>query len=253
MEDNASIRHARYYGRAACLASSVARQWSQRKSTRPGRLGLICNGGPWSLQASWDFVARAREVGARYVNPLQFPPTLISATGTAAATAADAHAFAYVVGWDRFAFFDVLHRAGQAVRHHLADEVLSIAISTSNPAISLAAKRAGLPEPVNVALGFALSEASENADFWLLDIGYDESVLAKYPLAQRYDAYYANGSLSFTIPVPLVGGEAYGATAAVLIMSAMTCHKALQTPKNRDFALTFREEKHFAFAVFRLG
>src|ERR1700722_13999812 len=85
IEKIAGIRHARHYGRAACLLGATASSLRSRIGSDAGRLGVVCNGGPWNLAASWDFIARAREAGPAYVNPLRFPPTLVSACATAVA------------------------------------------------------------------------------------------------------------------------------------------------------------------------
>jgi hypothetical protein len=253
IEGNASIRHPHYQGRAACLSASTATRLLKRLPNERGRLGVLCNGGPWNLQSSWNFIARAREAGPSFVNPLQFPSTLVSATATIAAAASGAHAFAYVVGHDHFAFFEVLQRAAQAVRHGVANTVLALGICTGAMQIKEAAKRARLSmDPLDVALGFAVGSVVIPPDMYLLDARMDDRNIRDHSSAVFYEAKRDRGELSFPIRTPLVNGEALGATGAVLIAVAAGYHRTLSTSdRMRDFVVTFRDRKKFAMAAFR--
>lgn len=252
IESASRIRHARYYGRAACLAAATASRLHKRLPNAPQSLGILCNGGPWNLQSSWNFITRAREAGPSFVNPLQFPSTLVSATATTSAAATGAHAFAYIVGHDHFAFFEVLRRATQAIRHGLADQVFAIGISTGGKHIARAARGAQLSEPLDVALGFAVGSDRQTSGRYLLEAGTDEGRIANYPSAQFYEAYLYDGHMSFCVPTPLANGEALGATGAVLIAAAARHHESLLVDeRSRDFVVTLRKGKKFAMAVLR--
>lgn len=254
LDASAGIRHSRHYGRAACLAGATAASLRRRSAQPAERTGLLCNGGPWNLNSSWDFLSRAREAGPGYINPIRFPPTLVSATPTAVAASIGAHAFSYVVGHDCFAFFDVLERAMQALRHGYANRVFALAISASDHAIGLASKMASLNEPLDVGLGFGLGANGSEGDLSLVDVVNDEDSLDLYPAAVRYDALLTAGSLSFPLWLPLVGGEAYGATAAVLIVAAAMHHGRLPDESTqRECAVTFRDPTRFAAAVLRIN
>jgi hypothetical protein len=253
VERNSSIRHGRYYGRAACLVAATAVRLQERFAEPNVRTGLVCNGGPWNLRASWTFLSRARDAGPAYINPLQFPATLVSATATAAGSVVGSHAFSYVIGHDHFAFFETLLRAAQAIRLDLAERVLAIGVSTCDDAIKTASDRAGLCQPVDVALGLAIDGCVGHGDLRLLEVGKDERLLRNYPSAIQYEAECSRNGLSFPLSVPIFGYEALGATAAILIVAAAIHHAQLPNDlRAREFAVALRDGHRFMAAVFKM-
>jgi hypothetical protein len=187
------------------------------------------------------------------LNPIHFAPTLVSATATAVAVAVGAHAFSYVVGYDYFAFFDVLERATQALRHGYAERVFALAVSASDSSIETAVARAGLLMPIDVGVGFCVG-GTATGDLFLVDVVTEESLLGKYPLAARYDALIDGNHLTFPCEIPISGTEALGATAAVLIVAAARFHSAhTKSSDAPEFIVTLRNSNRFAAAILRIN
>jgi hypothetical protein len=253
LAQHSNIKHARHFGRAPALAGATAARLVERVGEPKLRTGLICNGGPWNLHASWSFLSRARDAGPAYLNPIHFAPTLVSATATAVAAAVGAHAFSYVVGCDYFAFFDVLGRATQALRHGYAERVFALAVSASDSSIEAAVTRAGLLMPIDVGLGFSVGGLG-TGDLSLLEVVTEESSIANYSLTSRYDALIDGSRLTFPCKTPISGTEALGATAAVLILSAAEYHsRHRESSEGPEFIVTLRNSKRFAAAILRIN
>jgi hypothetical protein len=247
IEHHSALRHGRHYGRAACLAHMTAMRLHQALPEPPDRLGILCNGGPWHVQSAWNLASRAYEAGPDFINPLVFPATLVSATPAAAAAAVGAHAFAYAVGHDRLAFFDVLGRAAQAVRHNLADCVFALAVSASGGIWSRAADRAGLPEPLDVAIGFALTSPGRPGQLQLLAAGWGEPAV---PDVDRYEAAWTGSRMACRWKTPLAHGDALGASGAVLCVAAARDHQNKpEALRRRPFVVVAREDLRYGHAV----
>jgi len=160
-----------------------------------------------------------------------------------------------VVGYDHFAFFETLLRAAQAVRFDFAQRVLTIGVSTSDTAIETASEKAGICEPLDVALGFAIDRSSVGTHFDLLGVTNEEEFLLNYPAAVRYEAVWSKEGLTFPLSIPVSGHDAMGATGAVLILSAAMHHERLASSARGgpEFAVSLRDDNRFMAAVFRLG
>lgn len=250
-ENIIGVRHARYAGPTACLAALTAMKLRDELRVESDRIGIICNGGPWNLQASWSFIERARKFGPRLVNPLLFSPTLVSATPTTAAACVGAHAFAYAVGHDRFAFFDVLHRAAQSLRFDFADHVFALAVASKDPVIARVIEKVGILELYDVAIGFAVSRPSEQEGLHLIDVRVNEHREKPLEGFRLYEARWNNNYLSFNIKTPLAKGEALGATGGIIIAAAVKHHLSLPARQRQEpFAVTCRDKNRYAIAKF---
>ena len=253
VEKSSGIRHSRHYGHSACLVAATAKKLAELPDHSSDKLGLICNGGPIALHAAWSMLDRARSAGAAFVNPLQFPPTLISAGVTSAAAAVGAHAFAYAVGHDHFAYFHVLLRSAQAVRLSFAKQVFAIAIIGRDPSLITAAVHANRAFRADVALGFRVDMgAEESGDLVLLDSGTHDIMTEAWPDATRYEAVWENGTLGCSWDPLFADNNFLGATGGVLLHLAARRHEALQPSiRNNAFLISLKTEKASMAVVLR--
>ncbi len=127
-------------------------------------------------------------------------------------------------------------------------------LSTADSTIKQVAERANAPEPIDVSVGFIVGGFAGEPEIYLLRVGTEERLLDEYPSITRYDAFFSEGNLSSAFPIPLTTGAALGATGAVLIVAAARRHKTLApTAGMCEFAVTLRDERRFAAAIFRLS
>lgn len=248
----AGVRHAQHQGEAACLASLVATALAERVGPTSPRLGVVCNGGPWNLQPVWAFLDRTRDAGPSFVNPLLFPPTLVSNTAAVAAARVGAHAFAFVVGHDRLAFFDVLHRSAQAIRAGMADCVFAIGVCGTDAPITSAAERSSAGALAPVGIGFALGRSDQTQTARLLEIAFDaEGPIDDVEAAQRCQFTWNGDRFASTLTSPLDDHDALGASGAVMCLAALTAGegRSLSGP----VLIAARENRRAALATFSAG
>jgi hypothetical protein len=204
-ERESGVRHRLHLGSSACFAALAGR--AALHGSAGGETGLICTGGPSALPAAKAFAERSIEAGPSLVNPLQFPGTLTSAVATSAARVLQAHAFAYAIGNDPFAFFQALHRAAQSLRFGLATRVLVLSVSSGERQVEEARRSAAMPHPsLDVSIGLLLTRSLENAPFRLLDINLDLPRFSDDVCS--YEAEWSGGQVSYPLPTPLQHGEA---------------------------------------------
>jgi hypothetical protein len=247
-ERESGVKHARMAGTAACCAALAGRVLLDRIGAR--KTGIICTGGPWALAAINAFIDRAKDAGPGLVNPQQFPATLLSATATAPAGLLKAHAFAYVIGHDRLAFFEALRRATVAVEYGLAERVLVLAVSGGDAPIELARERAGLGRhSLDTAIAFGIGAGTSQATLELLGVYIDSPAPAHS--GEWYEAEWRGNAFSCQIDTPLADGEAYGASGAVLCLAAARHHAALAADPTGAFAVAARADGRSATAIFR--
>jgi hypothetical protein len=247
-EMDSGVKHAHHLGSSTCFATLAGR--AALKYSPGGDTGLICTGGPSALPTARAFTERAIEAGPSLVNPLQFPGTLSSAVATSAASVLRTHAFAYVVGNDRFAFFEALHRAAQSLRYGFAAQVLVVSVSTAERSVEEARQSAALPHPsLDVSIGLLLTVPSEKAQFRLLDVSID--VPGSIPDGCSYQAEWHGDEVSFPIATPLQRGEAYGASGAVLCVTAALYHRKHSSHSLDPFTVIVRSKQRTAAAVFQ--
>jgi hypothetical protein len=246
-EQKAGIKHGRLIGPAACFAALAGTALLSR--TVAGPTGLICTGGPWALPACSRFVDRMSTAGAGFVNPLQFPSTLLSGTATSIAGAIGAHAFAIVVGHDRLAFFDALHNARAYLRSGLVRQVIVAAISAADPVIERARECAGLLLPtLDVAAAFAVVD-SPPIDLQLLDLSFES--ISGANVRHVYRADWREEKFVCSIETPLSFGEAFGAAGAVFCLSAANFHLTTCDP-TEPFTICVAADGRCASATFAL-
>ena len=247
-ERDSGVKHARLVGSAACFATLGGSALLKRLG--PGETGVICTCGPWALAACSGFIDRANEAGPGLVNPQQFPSTLVSATATVTASLLHAHAFAYVVGHDRLAFFEAPHRASSAVKYGFSAQVLVLAISSSDSFIEAARGRAGLRRPsLDASIAFGVAAEGNQATLRLLGVYIDSSPPAHG--GELYEAEWRGDSFACRIDTPLRGGEAYGACGAVLCIAAAQHHSATAEDPTAAFAVGARADGRSATAIFQ--
>lgn len=247
-EQRSGIKHGRLVGPAACFAALASAAVLTRMCA--GTTGLICTGGPWALPASTRFFERMTTAGAGFVNPLQFPSTLVSGTATAVARMLHTHAFALTVGHDRFAFFDALYSARASLRSQMAGQVIVAATCAADPAVERARECAGLLTPtLDVAAAFGVS-TSGASDLELLDLSLDSDSVREGDGGYVYRANWRGESLSCTIETPLSQGEAFGAAGAVLCLSAAKYHSVFASEPNAPFTICMTSDERCSSATF---
>jgi hypothetical protein len=246
-ERDSGVKHPHLFGSAPCFATLAGRALLKRMA--PRNTGVICTGGPWALAACSSFIGRANEAGPGLVNPLQFPATLVSAVATVAASLLEAHAFAYVVGYDRLAFFEALHRASSAIHYGFATQVFVLAISSSGSVAEAARANAGLYGPaLDASIGFGITAGVGQETLRLLGVYVDSNAPASG--GELYGAEWRGDAFSCEIDTPLDGGEAYGACGAVLCIAAAQHHATARDPK-AAFAVRARVDARSATAIFQ--
>lgn len=130
------LKHASAYGPQAALAAlAVTSAAPEDRSFRPRR-ALLTNGGPWAMDTALAFLHSAHARGPQYVNPLQFPMTLVSAAPSSIAAMIGAGVCGVAIGHDELAFFDMLRHGVQLLRRGLADEVFLAAAVAPSPALN---------------------------------------------------------------------------------------------------------------------
>ena len=247
-ERDSGVKHARLLGSAACFAALAGRELLQRIG--PRETGLICTGGPWALAANSAFIDRAGKAGPELINPLQFPATLVSATATAVGSLLHAHAFACVIGHDRLAFFEALRRASSSIRHGFAAQVLVLAPSSSDSFIEAARKRAGIDRPsLDVSIGFGIGSEGGRATLQLLGAYVDSSVPRHH--GESYEANWCGDTFAYPIDTPLATGEAYGASGALLCLTAAQHHARAAKDPTAAFSVSAHAEGRSATAIFQ--
>ncbi len=146
----AGVRHASHLDPAVAFGVLAA-----RAALAPGddAVGILALNGPWNIWASFDTDQRAREAGARFINPMRFPATLVSHVPTRVAQELHATRFAYAVGHDDAAFLDAILLAARLVAAGHARIVLVLAVCHGDAPLARIAQRAGWPAPpLDVAL-----------------------------------------------------------------------------------------------------
>jgi hypothetical protein len=240
------VKHSRYLGAIPSFAALAAR--ALQADGDGACTGLIFAGGASSLAASMQFLTRAHEAGPLLVNPLQFPATLNSAAGTIVAAAVNAHAFAFVCGHDRLAFFEALWRAARCIDQGFAERVLVVTASSGEAETERARCNAGLRRPsLDVAIGVALSGAEADAKLQLLDVAVDRPFPNE---TATYEASFAGDDVACELDTPLNDGEAYGAAGAVLLAAAAERHAATNPPASERFSIGVRTRSRTAYAAF---
>ncbi|HXZ02405.1 MAG TPA: hypothetical protein VEI03_20585 [Stellaceae bacterium] len=248
-ERASGVKHARLVGSAGCFAALAGSALLQRLG--PRETGVICTGGPWSLAACSTFINRTSEAGPGLVNPLQFPATLLSAAATIPASLLHAHAFAFVIGHDRLAFFEALHRASSAVDYRLAAQVLVLAVSSGDVFIEAARARAGVGRPsLDVSIAFGIAAESDQATLQLLGVYIDKTAPAHG--GTSYKAEWRGDAFVCPIDTPLAYGEAYGASGAVLCIAAARHHAATTRHASTPFSVDVCADGRTATAIFQL-
>ena len=146
----AGVRHASHLDLAVSYGVLAA-----RAALAPGDddIGILALNGPWNIWASFDTDQRARDAGARFINPMRFPATLISHVPTRVAQELHATRFAFAVGHDDAAFLDAILLAARLVSAGHARTVLVLAVCHGHPPLARISERAGWTvPPLDVAL-----------------------------------------------------------------------------------------------------
>lgn len=146
----AGVRHAAHHDLSVAYAVLAARE-AAVQGEEP--LGLLVNNGPWNLFGSMDLDQRAREAGARFINPLRFPATLTSHVPTKVAAELHITGFAYAAGYDGAAFLDGIRLGARLMAAGHARTVLVVAVCHGDALLSRIATHARMPAPLlDVAL-----------------------------------------------------------------------------------------------------
>ncbi len=241
------VRHAAAYGAQVALCALTARAALAGACADPARTGLVSNGGPWSADAALAFLRSIAERGHQFVNPLALPATLVSAGPTAAATAAGAKAFAFAAGFDELAFFEVLMRGHQLLRHGVADHVVALGCCAGSEALKGALAVLELPTDVfECAIGLLMTrregKAGESATGFALVGAVVGAEAHPFPTVERRYAGSTDqqGLISFPVSQPLSAGRAFSASGAVLCQAAMVDISGLRDAP-REFVVSCRK------------
>jgi hypothetical protein len=145
---DSGIRHASIYGPQVCLLALAARAaLGSAESRIEPRRALVTNGGPWAADTALGFLRTSQERGPRFVNPLVFPATLVSAGAAAVGVVVGAGACAIAVGHDELAFFEMLRRSQQFLCRGIAQEVIAAVACAPSVALATSLESAGLITP----------------------------------------------------------------------------------------------------------
>jgi hypothetical protein len=222
------VRHAVAYGAQVALCALTARAAVAGARADPARTGLVSNGGPWLADAALAYLCSIAERGHQFVNPLAFPATLVIAGPTAAAAAAGAKAFAFGAGFEELAFFEVLVRGHQLLRHGVADQVVALGCCAGREALKGALAVLELPTDVfECAICLLLTrrdgKAGESAVGFALASAVVGAEAHPFPTVERRYAggIDQQGLISFPVSQPLSAGCAFSASGAVLCQAAM--------------------------------
>jgi len=222
------VRHAAVYGAQVALCALTARAVLAGTNADPARTGVVTNGGPWSADPALTFLRSIAERGHQFVNPLALPATLVSAGPTAASAASGAKAFAFAAGFDELAFFEVLMRGHQLLRHGVADHVAALGCCARSEALQEALNVLQLPMNVfDCAIGMLLThregKSKESAGDFALAGAMISSEVHPFPyVEQRYAGNVDQwGLITFPVSQPLSSGRAFSASGAVLCQAAM--------------------------------
>lgn len=101
------------------------------------RLGIISCGGNFHFQHCFSFLERALEGSPELVNPLEFPHTLVSALPTTIAEVLQAKAFAFTLGDDELAIFDIFAAAYDLLTLGAADCIIGVFCNSNENAFGL--------------------------------------------------------------------------------------------------------------------
>ncbi len=141
---------------AALRAAQMA---VQRDSTvEAERLGIISTSGNLHTEHCIEFLDRALQGSPNLVNPLDFSHTLVSALPTTLAEVIEARAFAFSIGEDELAVFEILDSASDLLELGFADCVIAI-FASSNDVVTRIAHETGLiaSSPADCAIAFRVT------------------------------------------------------------------------------------------------
>jgi hypothetical protein len=142
---HAGVRHAAQMDLSVVYAVLAARP---ALNSNDEAVGILAINGPWNVAAAVDIDRRAREAGARFINPMRFPATLVSHVPTRVAQELGCKQFAYAVGHHRAAFADAILLASRLVDAGHAEAVLVIATCHGAAPLARIAELARLPHPL---------------------------------------------------------------------------------------------------------
>ena len=241
------VRHAAAYGAQVALCALTAKAALAGSRADPARTGLVSNGGPWSADAALAFLRSIAERGHQFVNPLALPATLVSAGPTAAAAAAGAKAFAFAAGFDELAFFEVLMRGHQLLRHGVADHVVVLGCCAGSEALHGALVVLELPTDVfECAIGMLLTRCEGKAGELAAGFALAGAVIGAeahpFPTVERRYAGSMDqrGLIAFPVSQPLSAGRAFSASGAVLCQAALADIGGLRDAP-REFVVSCRK------------
>lgn len=120
----AGLKHAKYHAFSSSLSLIGCKKCLNNATFNRNTLGILCVGGPLHCEIAWSFAEMIIKRGWRLANPLYFPNTIASSIPCSVASALGAKAFAFTIGYDHHAFFDVLRYASQAIHLNYAERVL---------------------------------------------------------------------------------------------------------------------------------
>lgn len=186
-----------------CTSVTGPAAWAARKvlgnaGVPPERLGVISCGGSFHSQHCLSFLDRAVKGAPELVNPLDFPHTLVSALPTTIAEALQAKAFAFTLGDDEFAIFDILAAAADLMAIGAADCIIGVLCSAGN-GIAGIAHEAGLLQgrPTDCAIAVRITRDAHMGSTKIRPAPADAKP------AVLYDANVGDRSLYYG---PAVGG-----------------------------------------------
>lgn len=250
------VKHASINGLAACLLDALCRECLRDTEINNDAVGLLCTGGPWNSETADTFLRRAFAAGPQFVNPLMFPATLLSATPCSVAAAHSIRGFAYAVGHDELAFFDVLRRGQQFLRAGIVRHVIAAGVAARTPALIKARQAAKLHcDLLDVSIGLAMTVEDNAAipPIALMDAYIGDQSYHWPHIEQRYDAACQDGTTTFPIALPLLEGDAMSATGAVLCAAAILHEMGRPHYASGDFVVSCTKQERTGAAWFRIN
>jgi hypothetical protein len=254
------LRHARYNNFASALGVLAAKLALSGCDEKAEDIGVISVGGPLNFHIAWKFIEQVVVRGVNLTNPLSFPHTLVSSVPTTVAASIGANAFAFAVGHDHLAFFDVLKRAKQAIEHGFAKRVLGLAVFDPDPLLEGAMRKCGRFNRYASASICARLECARSTGHHLELLQVDSRIQRIYesslPPVDGIPEFRLrisrDGKMESNIETSLASADAFVASGGVFCAeSARRVWHSKQPARHDPFAVLLQTESEISRAVFR--
>jgi hypothetical protein len=147
------------------------------------------------------------------------------------------------------ALFDALRRGRTMLRHQVAERVLVLAVSSADgPTRSLATRAGCKLLPVDAAIAICLENSPDGCELEIVDVCND--VDQQSSGHHVYHAGWKDEVCEANIDTPATRCEAFGASGAILLLSACSVHKRSPN-RSTPFTIQASENGRSAAAILR--